>query len=260
MVSRLWYRLPTPLCLKNAMRSRVTSKTISTLFLDVVMAFAFCTALAGQPLFGSHLARVRPFTTVDDVLDREAQASDPTGIHQFSEDLIGLVVPEQTGNDYLNSFADRLASAEEMAREGKGKLVPETKIVQVFNDTMRKIGAPFKTDEATVMKFREHSIAVPSLPALLTANRNGTNCSPAEAVFLFYMLSWSNGDLPLSVLDFAATLKRMEAQGKAPTRVMGVGPDQPEKSASEMLTAYALRHRRQATVKLFNDLARAFGF
>jgi len=52
----------------------------------------------------------------------------------------------------------------------------------------------------------------------------------------------------------------MEAQGKAPTRVMGVGPGLPEKSAGEMLTAYALRHRREATVKLFNDLARAFGF
>jgi len=150
------------------MRSKVTLTVIFTLFLDVMMACTLCPVLAGQQPFGSHLVRVRPFTTIDDVLDREAQASDPAGIHQFSEDLIGLVVPAQAGNDYLNSITDRLASAEELTREGKGKLVPETEVVRVFNETMQRIGAPFKTDEATVRKFREHSIAVPSLPALLT--------------------------------------------------------------------------------------------
>jgi hypothetical protein len=242
------------------MRSEVASKALSSLFLAGVMAFTLCPLLSGQRPFGSHLVRVRPFTTIDDALDREAQASDPAGIHQFSEDLIGLVVPEQAGENYLDSITDRLANAEGLAREGKGKLVPETEIVQVFNDMMRRIGAPFKTDEATVRKFREHSIAVPSLPALLTANRNGTACSPAEAFYLLYLLFWANGDLPLTVLDDEADLKRVEAQGKTPMRVMGVSTGQISQNANWFLSSYSSQNRRRATIRLFNGAAQAFEF
>jgi hypothetical protein len=62
---------------------------------------AFSSLLAGQQPFGKHLTRVRPFTTVDDVLNREAEASDPAGIHQYSEDLLGLVVPDRAGYSTL---------------------------------------------------------------------------------------------------------------------------------------------------------------
>lgn len=236
------------------------TRTLPAFLLLLAMAFALSPMLAGQQHRRRPISEVRPYTSIDDILNREALAADPAGIQQFSEDLIGLLVPERAGEDYIESLANRLAKAEQLTREGKGKLVPEMEIVQVFNNTMQKIGAPFKTDEATVRKFREHSIAVLSLPALLTANRNGTNCTPAEAVYLFYLLSWANGDLPLSVLDNEADLKRLEVQGKTPLRVMGIGTGPLEKNGGDMLTVYSMHHRRQATTRLFNNIAHAFGF
>ncbi len=211
--------------------------------------------LAAQQRLRHHVTDTRPFRSVDDALNLEASAPDAAGIRRFSEDLIDLIVPEQAGDDYIESLSSRLATAEQMQ-----KLIPETVIVQVFNHTMKKIGAPFKTDETTVRKFREHSIAVVSLPALLTSNRNGTYCSPTEAVYLLYLLFWANGDLPFSVLDNEAQLNRLIAQGMEPMRVMGVSAGPPEENASRMLSSYASRHRRQATTRLFNDIAIAFGF
>ena len=216
--------------------------------------------LAGQEPFGSHLMQVRPFTSVDDVLNREAESADPAGIHQFSEDLIGLVVPKQAGNTYLNSITDRLAKADQIARHGKDKLVPEVEIALAFNNLMKKIDAPFRTDEATVRRFRQHSIAVPSLPALLTADRNAVYCSPAEAVYLLYLLLWANGDLPNSVLDDEANLKQWAARGKAPMRIMAVGTGLHDKTAGEEFTSYSTLHGQRATTKLFNGVARAFRF
>jgi hypothetical protein len=216
--------------------------------------------LAAQQRSRHHITEARPFTSIDDVLNREATASNAAGLQQFSEDLLDVIVPDKAGDGYIESLASRLARAEQMSREGKRKLIPETDIVQVYNDTMRKTGAPFKTDEATIRKFREHSIAVPSLPALLTANRNGTYCTPAEAVYLLYLLFWANGDLPLSVLDNEAQLKQLEAQGKTPMRgPMIVGHVHREDNSGDYLTSYSLRHNRHATTAIFDHIARVFG-
>jgi hypothetical protein len=234
--------------------------------LRLIAVLASLEALVCSPLSGPQqdkrrpISEVRPYTSIDDILDREAGSSDSAEVRQFSEDLTSLLIPERVGDEYIESFATRLANAEQLARSGKGKLVPEAEVVQVFNSTMRRIDAPFRTDEATVRRFRDHSIAVPSLSALLTADRNGTKCSPAEAVYLLYLLSWFNGDLPVSVLDREAQLKHLESQGEAPVRVMGVGTGLSYENASRMLTSYSSHHNRRATKKLFNDMLRAFGF
>ncbi len=148
------------------------------------------------------------------LFDQEAAASDPAGIHKFSKDVIDSILPNQwtygqspsgrmesfmlefLGDDYAASFADRLAKAEQFARTGHGKLIAESDVAQAFNDLMRAVGAPptLKTDEVAIRKFRKHAAAIKAFPALFSADRNGTNCNPGEAVFLISLLI--SGDVP----------------------------------------------------------------
>lgn len=229
--------------------------------MSLVTGLALCPLLAEQQPFGSHLTRVRPFTTVDDVLNREAEASDPAGIHQYSEDLLGLVVPDRAGYSYINALTARLANAEQLAREGKGKLVPEAEIVRIFNAWMQKIEAPptFKADEAGIRQFRARSAAVQAFPALISANRNGTNCNPAEAVYLLHLLLWNDGILSEHLMDDLAAFKRGTEQ-KNGFSVISAGPVPLQQSAGVLLSDYSLHHHRSATIKLSNDMARTFGF
>ncbi len=236
-------------------------KALKCLAVALAIGLALCPLVAGQHPFGSHLTTVRPFTTVDDVLNREAEASDPAGIHQYSEDLLGLVVPNQAGDSYLNALTARLAKAEQLAREGKGKLVPEAESARVFNDLMKEIGAPptFSADEAGVRQFRASSIAVQAFPALLSANRNGTNCNPAEAVYLLHLLLWNDGILSERLMNDLAGFKQISEQ-KNGFSVMSAGTVPLHQSAGVLLSDYSLNHNRRATIKLFNGMAQTFGF
>jgi hypothetical protein len=234
---------------------------LKSLVIVIVIGMAFCPFLAGQQPFGSHLTRVRPFTTVDDVLNREAEASDPAGIHQYSEDLLGLTVPDRAGYSYLNVLTARLANAEQLAREGRGKLVSEAEIVRVFNDLMRKIGAPptFKADEAGIRKFRARSIVIQAFPALLSTNRNGTNCTPAEAIYLLHLLLWNDGILSERLVDDLAAFK-LKAEQKNGLSVMSAGTTPSQQSAGVLVSDYSLHHHRRATIEVFDGIARTFGF
>jgi hypothetical protein len=237
------------------------------LLLTLVIDVALCPFLAGQQHSRRPISHVRPYTSVDDILNREAGDSDPHGIHQYSEDLTGVLVPERAGEDYIESLANHLTRAEQMARGGKGKLIPEAEIVRVFNNLMRQVGAPpsFKTDEATVRRFRTYAVDVPSLPALLSANRNGAYCNPGEAVYLVYLLLSYNGALPDRILDDEAALRRTEGLGlgvggRPPMSFAAVTDGRQDENADWFLSAYSSRHRRHATIKLFNKLANAFSF
>lgn len=248
------------------MRTISVGAKLPAIFLALVTACTLCSLLAGQQHSRRPISEVRPYTSVDDILDREARASDLAGIHQYSEDLIAMLVPDQAGEGYIESLANRLTKAEQTAREKNGKLISEAKIAQVFNDLMRQVGAPpsFKADEVTIRRFRTHSIAVPSLPALLSANRNGGYCNPGEAVYLLYLLLSNNGDLPDHVLDDEAALKHAEAlspraEGTVPKRTFVGSVGQLDRNGSWFVSDYSMHHRR-ATIKLFNGIAQAFGF
>jgi len=228
--------------------------------ISLVLALAGCPAVfAGQSSVQNHAPAYRGF---DDVLNDEAEATDPTGIHKYSEHLIKLIVPNQAGNAnaYIDSLSDRLAKAEQMAREGKGHLVPEADVVRSYNDLMKKIGAPssFYADEAEMRAFRAHSVAVPVLPALLSADRNGTNCNPGEAVYLFSSLLYHNGKISGSYLDFVKVMRQDNFRRGAAFAAGVTGSMYDE--AEGRLTLYSLQHRRHDTIKLFNGVAKALDF
>jgi len=194
------------------------------------------------------------------MLNKDAQAADPAGIHYYSEDLAHMFLPEKVGDDYINSFGDRLAKAEQLARDGKGKLIPEAEVARTFNELLKKIGAPpsIKTDADAIHQFRSHAASIKALPALLTADRNGPNCFPGEAVYLLSLLLSNNGKLLESYLDQVQALDR---SGSSPQNAANFSHlVQIQQTAEMFLSQYSSRHHQNATAKLFDGAVRPLGF
>ncbi len=241
--------------------------SVWSLGLGLLASSVQCPTVVGQNQSRRPISSVRPFTSIEDILNREAAASHPADIQEYSAHLIGLIVPDAAGKRYIESLSGRLAQAEGKARQGRARLIPEADVARVFNRLMRRIGAPtsFKTDEATVHRFRAHSIAVSSLPALISTERNGTYCNPGESVYLLYLMLSNNGDLPERILDDEVAFKQgniqdSEGLGTAPRNAFGVSTGHVNENASWVLSTYSSRHRRQATAKLFDDIAHSLGF
>lgn len=199
------------------------------------------------------------------LFNQEAAASGSEGIHKYSQNLIGLVVPNPANRDAIRrlsiGLADRLATAEQAARAGNGRLVPEASVVKAFDDLMQEAGAPpsVRADVTAVHSFREHAAAINAFPALFSADRNGTNCNPGEAVFVLGLLISNDGELYEGNLDFAQELMRPhewenQRGGSSAFRITG-GPD-----SSRLLSFFSFHHNRAATAALFNHMARALGF
>jgi hypothetical protein len=237
------------------------------LALALVVGLASCPLLAGQqpaaqPPLCAHILFC--------LINQKAMASDPTGIHKYSADLIGSTMPNPAGEDSVrqlaNHLADRLASAEQAARAGNGRLVPEAAVVKAFNDLMQEIGASpsIRTSEASVRGFREHAASIKAFPAVLSADRNGTNCNPGEAVFLLYLLISDDGVLYERNLDTAQALMQMDFKRNGGGSGFGEGgiidnftrgPD-----AWRLLSSYHSNHGHRATIALFNNLVATLGF
>lgn len=230
--------------------------------LALVVGSAFCPLLAGQQ--PPHCAQIT-FC----LFNQEAEASDPAGIHKYSEDLIGLIAPPEANKADFEPLADRLARAEQMARAGKGKRVAEADVARAFNELMAELGAPssLRADEASMRGFREHAVSIKAFPALLSADRNGTNCNPGEAVFLLHLLMSDDGVLYDRNLDSAQALMQMDPQrnrGDADHGVTGMGHGVARigkvQTAQWLLSSYSRNHDLSATNALFNNLAEILGF
>ena len=244
------------------------------LALALALGSVFCPQADGQPP-PPHCAQ-----SLYCLFNQEAAASDPAGIHKYSRDVVDLILPNQwtygrspsgrmetfevefLGEKYAAQLADRLARAEQMARAGKGKLVAEADVVRAFNELMAKVGAPasMRTDEASMRSFREHAASIKAFPALLSADRNGSNCNPGEAVFLLHLLMSDDGKLYDRNLDTAQELtsRSFQQEGSRGSAVGRVGPI--GSSASAFLSSYSRIHDSSATMALFNNLAGILGF
>jgi len=238
-------------------RGRSASKAFLTIFLALsLMPCGFCPPVCAQQSEWKPFTYRHSFTTIDDMLNKDAQAVDPAGIHYYGEDLAHLIVPDQAGTAYIDAFADRVTKAEEVARKGKRKLVPEADVVHAFNELMRQIGAPpsIRADADRLHKFRVHAVTVGALSAVLTADRNGTNCYPGEAVYLLSVLLISDGTIPEHYLEGVAALSQRAERGDGyATAVESAGP---LIETVSFLVAYSTNHPPRETAKLFNHLAK----
>jgi hypothetical protein len=171
-------------------------------------------------------------------------------------------VPAEAKKADIEPLVDRLARAEQMVRAGNGKLVDEADVVRAFNELMAKIGAPssLRTDEASMRRFREHAASIRAFPVLFSADRNGTNCNPGEAVFLLDLLLSDDGVLYERNLDSAVALSQMDFQRNGGGRSFGVVGVERAPDAQRLLSSYVSHHNRNAATTLFNDLAGVLGF
>jgi len=160
--------------------------------------------------------------------------------------------------NYIDSLSERLAKAEIAARSGRARLVPEGDVVRSFNQLMRTIGAPpaITADADSLRRFRARSTTVPTLSALFTAGRNGTNCDPGEAVLLSFLLIENDGKLSEHMFDSYAPPQASGAGERFSVLVAGMKSSQ---NAKNVLSNYPSKHRREATIKLFNRAAQTLG-
>ena len=218
------------------------------------VALVILLGLAIIPLSAAQQSPYHP-QNLTEILNKEAKATDPAGIHAYSRHLIKLLVPDRAGRAYIDSLSDRLAKAEQMAREGKRKLITEADIATGFNDLMRQIAAPtsLKTDDSMVRKFRVSPLALSPVPALISVYHNGNHCNPGESVFLLWLLLVNNAslDLPPEVTE----LKPEDLP-----RVVAIRHQAIEPNAKRLLTVYSSQHHRIDTIKLFDGIARTFDF
>ena len=172
---------------------------------------------------------------------------------------------EFLGENYAAKLADRLARTEQSARTGNEKLVAESDVVRAFNDLMKEIGGPssLRTDEASLRRFREHAAAIKAFPALFSADRNGTNCNPGEAVFLLSLLISDNGILYERNLDSELALMQMGEQQNEGGRSYGAAIGRivdMNGTARGLILSYTSHHNRFATKAVFNKLAGTLAF
>jgi hypothetical protein len=192
----------------------------------------------------------QPYMNPRVALNKDAEASDPAGIHYFAEDLAHLLLPDQAGDKYTNSFANHLAKAEREAREGKRKLIPDTRIIDAFNEIIKRANVPPTTASLDALRrFRTDIYLVKQYPALLTGDRNGTSCYPGEAVFLLTVLIDTDGH-PEAPAPPPPPRANQPAPGATMfAREVQMGP----------LAGISLIHDRHRIVKIFSAVTRTFG-
>lgn len=167
----------------------MTQRQVSLAVLALLVGPSTCPLLDGQQSSWKPFSERRPLTNVGAILNQDAKSSDPAAIRSYAEDLAHFLLPDRVGEKYIDSFADRLAKAEQEAREGKRQLIPDTQVAAAFDEIFRKANLPGMPNSLEALRhLRTDPEITKKYPALLTADRNGTNVSPGEAVYLIAVL------------------------------------------------------------------------
>ena len=252
------------------MRASFAAKAISSLFFLL--------------LCGGRLSAQQPANCIHIffcLFNQEAAAADPAGIQKYSRDVVDMILPndwvygrspsgrteqfedEYLGESYAAKLANRLATAEQRARAGTGKLVAIADVARTFNDLMNGVGAPssVRTDEKSLQRFREHAAAIKAFPALFSADRNGMKCNPGEAVFLIGLLILNNGVLYEGNLDMDLEMMRpSKSRNEGGSGGFAISRIEALPDAQRLIKSYPRDHSRRAGIKLFDHVADTLGF
>jgi len=198
--------------------------------------------LAFIPLLAVSQTLPRPPNMME-TLNKEAEATNPDGIHAYSEDLIQMLAGVRGGGAaYAGSLTDRLARAELEARSGKRKLISEADIAQAFNTLMKEIGAS-DSFTADINAVHNNRMAFEStLPAMNSQKKNGSYCNPGEAVYVLELMIENVGRPRTPTPDAGRD-----------TFVAGINP--PVRVHLELFSA---RHSKSEVKEVFNRLFNAF--
>jgi hypothetical protein len=173
-----------------------------------------------------------------ETLNKEARASDPAGIHEYSQHLIQILVTNGTDSAFGASLTDRLARAEIMARQGSRRLISEADIAQAFNAFLRETGAP-NALTANVDAVHSNRVAFEgALPSVISQKANGSLCNPGEAVWVVSML----------IANIGRSTAPPSQLGHEPHFGAGAAPVQ------RHLELFYARHSRSEVAKAFDHL------
>jgi len=252
------------------MHVTLSSKVIAALYFLLLFG---CKVSAQQPANCIHIFYC--------LFDQKAAATDSAGIHQYSRNVADLILPnawtygrspsgrmesfedEFLGEKYAAKLADRLAGAEQATRSGKGRRVAESEVARAFNELMKEVGAPpsVRSDEMSLHKFRAHAAEIKAFTALLSADRNGTNCNPGEAVFLLGLLIMDNGVLyERNLDDELALMYPQPLRNDVRQMAFAVAKNAIEPDSKRLVSSYLADHGRHAGRSLFNHLFEILGF
>jgi hypothetical protein len=181
-----------------------------------------------------------------ETLNKEAGATGPAEIHAYSKHLIQMLPGVRGGEDaYADSLTDRLALAEQMARQGKRKLISEIEIAKAFNNLMRETGASASLRANLDSMEWARKGWEEQLPALISREKNGTYCNPGESVFILEVLIENVGE-PLTPPSSSGSGPSVIGPGMSPAR-------------AHLLQYYA-SHSRKDVIQLLNNEAKTLGF
>lgn len=211
-----------------------------------LLASAACVALWAQPPRPQTPSKpipmqVPPQWDIRNLIVHAEAADTPEGSKAYTRQLTEMFVSPLAGDLYIDTFAERLSTADMTARRGGGHLVPEGAIAQAFNDMMSRVHSPLRTDANVVHTLRRALYAVS--PALSTVNSNNSECLPGEAVDVMTQLLMDNGTLedPCS--------PSIPAEHRCVQRY----------NAGILIGRYIQSHSRSRNAELFDHVAKLFG-
>lgn len=188
-----------------------------------------------------------PHTPLLITINKEAeQSASRDGLEAYSAHLSSLLTGEQPGAPYVRALADRITTAELMARQGTRSLVSEDAVAKAFNTLMAQVegntGPRFQTTPATVHRLR---LALePTDPAVISVESHSDECLPAEAIFVLTLLVWNNGTTGNPPVTPAV-------HSGNNTLTVRSGP----RDARTLLLLYSQSHPPRDRVKLFDEVA-----
>ncbi len=172
-----------------------------------------------------------------EALNKRAEAADVAGIHAYAEELMQMLPSvRDAGSTYADSLTDRLARAELQARNGKRKLISEAEIAEAFNGLMRRTKAPASLKADLVAVESARSGWEKQLPAMISNQKNGTNCYPGEAVWVLETLIENVGRPPGSIVHSTTSVFVSVPQSPARRHLEQFSASHSQSEVSEMLS------------------------
>jgi hypothetical protein len=221
-----------------------------------ILTMAACvvlTALLATPQLGAQAAGSRAVPTPSPFLDslsrHEQRATNPAGELEYATVLVGMTASHLRPND-SSHLAERLAKANEQARHDDTKLIPESAVVEAFNQWMAQVqgsySIAFRTDVQSVHGMRE--VLAANSPDLTSVRAHPGSCLPDEAMLLMFLLERNNGK--------GVVVPR--GQPAAPPR-MSVTMTDAREDAGLRMQQYLTAHSPRKDLALFRQMFAAMG-
>jgi hypothetical protein len=190
------------------------------------------------------------------VIEKMEASKTQAGMEDYAQHLVALLVAgDKPGKACVRRLSQRLAEAEQAARDGRQGYVSESAIADAFNNLMSAVrgrdGAEIQTTAEHVHWMREWNDRFS--PVLSLVETHASECLPGEAVFTLVMLQTSNGVVG------PAPKERFSEEPPTEHGHLRAGKSDGRRDAGCLLNRYARTHWRWQTARLYGRVLRKMG-